>query len=66
MLNTFPLDPVPRMFQGWSNLPVEDREEIRDLLNNRKHTWAKMTLAQKYGLDSDSDYVDSNSRVSDR
>ena len=65
-LLTWKHDNIRSLFPGWDSAPVEDREEIRDLLANRKHSWAKTILSQKYGLDSDSDYGDSNSRLSDR
>lgn len=46
--------PYSKLFPNWNELPVETREELVLLLNNRA-TWAHKKLVQDYGLPCDSD-----------
>lgn len=61
-LHTFKLDPVVKAFPNWNEFTESERIEIRQ-------AWAKKDrniLVNKYGLDSDEELNNSNSRTSPR
>lgn len=61
-----PFKDIRDYIAGWDTLPVHEREEVRDAFSHLHQSWAQAMLVHKYGVISDSDHLDSNSRVSDR
>lgn len=59
-------NPYVKLFPKWNELDITVREDIINCLNNANKGYAKGKLIQEYGMDCDSDHIDSNSRVCDR